>query len=148
MEQAWIVWTIIAAIFAIGEIFTAGFFLFWFAIGAAVAALFAWSGLGSGYQLGAFVVVSTVLVFFTRRFAEKFTKKQPPGIGADRMIGKIGIVLEDIDNLENIGLVRIDKEEWRAESEDGNKIEKGARIEVCEIDGAHVIVKPVKEGAQ
>ncbi len=35
--QPWWVWMVLAAVFLIAEIFTAGFFLLWFSIGSAVA---------------------------------------------------------------------------------------------------------------
>ena len=53
--QIWWIWMAIAALFIIGEIFTQGFFLLWFGIGAAVAGVLAILGLGVGWQLGAFV---------------------------------------------------------------------------------------------
>ena len=89
----WWIWMIIAAFFVVAEIFTAGFFLLWFGVGAAVAGVMALFDLGFGWQLGAFVIVSGTLFIVSRRFADKFTKKQPPGIGADRFIGKEGLVL-------------------------------------------------------
>jgi len=136
---------IIAALFVVGEIFTAGFFLLWFGIGAAVAGVLALFGLGFGWQLGAFVLVSGVLFVVSRRFAEKFSKKQPPGIGADRVIGRQGIVLEEIDNAKNIGRVRLKKEEWRAESETGEVIPLDYQVEVIRLDGTHLVVKKIKE---
>ena len=141
----WWIWMILAAICIIGEIFTAGFFLLWFGIGALVAGLLALLGLGAGWQWAAFVVVSGVLFVVSRRFAERFTKKQPPGIGADRFIGKRGIVLEEIDNAKNTGRVRIDKEEWRADSDTGEKIPAGTHIEVVRLEGTHVVVRPLGE---
>jgi membrane protein implicated in regulation of membrane protease activity len=143
--KIYIVWFIFAAIFIVGEIFTAGFFLACFGIGAIIAGVLAMIGLNSVWQWAAFVVVSGILFAVSRRFAEKFTKKQPPGIGADRFIGKEGIVLEDIDNAENTGSVRIDKEIWRADSETGKIIKKGRRIVVVRLDGTHVVVKPEEE---
>jgi membrane protein implicated in regulation of membrane protease activity len=143
--KIWWIWMIIAAFFVVGEIFTAGFFLLWFGIGAAVAAIVAALGFGPGWQLGSFVVVSGVLFVVSRRFAERFSKKQPPGIGADRFIGKEGVVLEEIDNVKNTGRVRLKKEEWRADSETEEVIPEGARVEVIRLDGTHLVVKLVKE---
>ena len=143
--KIWYIWMIIAALFVVGEIFTAGFFLLWFGIGAAVAGLLALFGLGFGWQLGAFVLVSGVLFVVSRRFAEKFSKKQPPGIGADRVIGRQGIVLEEIDNVKNTGRVRLKKEEWRAENETGEVIPIGSQVEVIRLDGTHLVVKQKKE---
>lgn len=143
--KIWWIWMIIAAFFVLGEIFTAGFFLLWFGIGAAVAGLLAMFGLSFGWQLGAFVVVSGVLFVVSRRFAERFSKKQPAGIGADRFIGLRGIVLEEIDNDKNTGRVRLKKEEWRADSETGEVIPVGKKVEVTRIDGTHIVVKTLKE---
>jgi membrane protein implicated in regulation of membrane protease activity len=136
---------IIAGIFIVGEIFTAGFFMLWFGIGALVAAILAMLGLGAGWQLGAFAIVSIVLFIISRGFAEKLSKKQPPGIGADRFIGKEGIVLEEIDNVNNTGRVRMKKEEWRADSETDEVIPVGQRVEVVRLDGTHLVVKIKKE---
>jgi len=143
--KIWYIWMIIAALFVVGEIFTAGFFLLWFGIGAAVAGVLAIFGLEFGWQLGSFVLVSGVLFVVSRRFAEKFSKKQPPGIGADRVIGKEGIVLEEIDNAKNIGRVRLKKEEWRADSETGEVIPVENKVEVIRLDGTHLVVKKIKE---
>jgi len=141
----WWIWMIIAAFFVVAEIFTAGFFLLWFGVGAAVAGVMALLGLGFGWQLGAFVIVSGTLFIASRRFAEKFTKKQPPGIGADRFIGKEGLVLEEIDNIKNTGRVRLKKEEWRADSVGGEIIPVGTQVEVVRLDGTHLVVKETKE---
>ncbi len=137
---------VIAAAFIIGEIFTLGFFLLWFGIGAAVAGILAIFGLGGSWQWGAFAVVSGVLFVLSRRFAERFSKKQPPGIGADRFIDKKGVVLEEVDNIKNSGRIRIGKEEWRAESDTGEVILVGKMVEVTRLVGTHVVVKTLKEG--
>lgn len=143
--KIWWIWMAIAALFIVGEIFTQGFFLFWFGIGAAVAGVLALLGLSFGWQLGAFVVVSGVLFLVSRRFAERFSKKQPPGIGADRFVGLEGIVIEEIDNAKNTGQVRVQKDEWRADSETGETIPEGARIVVARLDGTHLVVRIKKE---
>lgn len=143
--KIWWIWMIIAAFFVLGEIFTAGFFLLWFGIGAAVAGLLAMFGLSFGWQLGAFTVVSGVLFVVSRRFAERFSKKQPAGIGADRFVGLRGIVLEEIDNDKNTGRVRLKKEEWRADSETGEVIPAGKKVKVSKMDGTHIVVKTLKE---
>jgi len=142
----WLIWMAVAAVFIIGEIFTLGFFLLWFGIGAAVAGILAIFGLGGSWQWGAFAVVSGVLFVLSRRFAERFSKKQPPGIGADRFIDKKGVVLEEVDNIKNTGRIRMGKEEWRAESDTGEVILVGKMVEVTRVVGTHVVVKTLKEG--
>lgn len=143
--KIWWIWMALAALCVVGEMFTAGFFLLWFGVGAAVAGLLAILGLSFPWQLAAFVVVSGVLLGVSRRFADRFSKKQPPGIGADRFIGLKGLVLEDIDNVENSGRVRLQKEEWRADSDGDEVIPVGARVEVVRLDGTHLVVKRIEE---
>ena len=143
--KIWWIWMALAAVFVVGEMFTAGFFLLWFGVGAAAAGLMALLGLSFPWQLGAFVVVSGVLLAVSRRFADRFSKKQPPGIGADRFIGLKGLVLEEIDNSTNMGRVRLQKEEWRADSDGDEVIPVGARVEVIRLDGTHLVVKRIKE---
>ena len=124
MLDTWLIWVILSAAFIIGEIFTAGFFILWFGVGALAAALVAYLGLNSGWQWGVFVIVSAILLAISRKFADRFAGKQPPGIGADRNLGKEGIVLEDIDNMKNTGRIRVEEEEWRAKSESNEVIPK------------------------
>jgi membrane protein implicated in regulation of membrane protease activity len=142
----WWIWGILAALFIVAEILTAGFFLLWFGVGAGVAALLAYLNLGMAWQLVAFIVVSLVLFIWSRRFADRVTVEQPPGIGADRLVGRTGMALENIDNSKNTGRVRLDREEWRAESETGAVITSGAPIEVTRVSGAHVVVKVLEQG--
>jgi membrane protein implicated in regulation of membrane protease activity len=144
--QIWWVWMAIAAFFVVAEIFTMGFFLLWFGVGAAVAGVLALAGLGPGWQLGSFIVVSAVLFAVSRRFAERFTKKQPPGVGADRFVQEKGVVIEQIDNFKNTGRVRIGKDEWRADSQTDEVIPAGKTVEVARVDGTHLVVRIVKEG--
>ena len=48
--KLWWIWIIIAAFFAISEVFTAGFFILWFGVGALVAGLLALLGVGIIWQ--------------------------------------------------------------------------------------------------
>jgi inner membrane protein len=137
---------ILAAVFIVGEIFTAGFFLLPFGVGAAIAGLVSLLGGGTIWQLGVFVVSSLVLFLVSRRFAERVSKEQPPGIGADRFIGKECVVLEEINNLDNTGRVRMGKEEWRAESENSDTIAPDTRVTVTSISGTQLVVRPLEEG--
>ena len=136
---------ILAAILLIAELFTAGLFLIWFSIGAAAAGILALLDVGRPAQLVVFMIVSGILFVFGRRFAEQVTQKQPPGIGADRFIGKIGTVIDVIDNQANTGRIRIDQDIWRANSESGEIIREGEQVKVVRIDGTRAIVIAIKE---
>lgn len=136
----WWIWIILAAVFLVAEIFTAGFFIFWFGIGAAAAGLLALLGLNILWQWLVFIVISGSLLIVSRRFAERFTNKQPPGIGADRFIGTTGVVLEEINSAQNTGRVRVEKDEWRADSETDATIARGTWVVVTRVEGTRLIV--------
>ncbi|TLD40209.1 MAG: putative activity regulator of membrane protease YbbK [Candidatus Jettenia ecosi] len=141
----WWIWMVFAAIFIISEIFTAGFFLLWFGIGAVVAGILAVLGMSAGWQWGVFIGISAVLFITSRRFAERFTIQQPSGVGADRFLGEKGIVLEEIDAIKNTGIVRIRNEHWRSDSYTNETIPVGKRVEVVKVVGTHLVVKILSE---
>ena len=72
MEQMEIIWLALMAVLLIIEIMTLGLTTIWFAAGALFAFLTALLGLNQGIQIGVFVVVSVVLLFFTRPWAVKY----------------------------------------------------------------------------
>ena len=136
-------WVVIAMFFLITEIFTAGFVLACFGVGAAAAAILAFLGASPVWQFGAFAIVSAIAVALSRRFADRVTGDRGAGIGVagDRMLGKRGIVIEAIDPAEAKGLVRVEAEEWRAHSIDGSRIDKGLAVEVLGVEGTHLNVR-------
>lgn len=137
------IWLAAAVALSVAEIFTAGFFLLPFGIGAAVAAALSAFGIELGWQWAAFVGVSVLLLFTLRRFAERITHEPPVKVAGDRLIGKEGGVIERIDNSANTGRVRVDREEWLADTIDDAICEVGARIKVVAVEGAHLVVEPV-----
>jgi membrane-bound ClpP family serine protease len=145
LGPAWMWWVLLAAACVVIEIFTAGFFVLWFGVGAAAAAVVAWMELSGTWQGVTFVVVSGVCVALSRPFAKRIMKEEGIKVGPDRLLEKEGIVLENIDMDAGSGKVRVENEEWRAISEEGEIIEAGAKIQVLRIEGTHLIVI-LKEG--
>jgi membrane-bound ClpP family serine protease len=145
LGPAWMWWVLLAAACVIIEIFTVGFFVLWFGVGAAAAAVVAWMELSGTWQGVTFVVVSGVCVALSRPFAKRIMKEEGIKVGPDRLLEKEGIVLENIDMDAGSGKVRVENEEWRAISEEGEIIEAGAKIQVLRIEGTHLIVI-LKEG--
>lgn len=138
----WQFWIILAGIFFIIEMATIGFLVFWFGIGALIAMIVSLFTSSIAIQTTVFVLSSTVLLFFTRPFVNKFTNKDAEvQTNAYSIIGKRGIVIKDIDPIEGKGQVKIGTEVWSAKSADDRKIEKGLEVEVLEIDGVKAVVK-------
>jgi len=135
-------WTVFALVMGIGEIFTAGFFLLPFAIGAGAAAILAWIGAAVIAQWLVFFGVSIFSMAFLRRFIERQDEGEQPILGANRWVSTLGIVLEDIDPDSGSGMVRVQSEEWRATAP--QPISKGTRIIVTEVSGTRLVVEPIE----
>lgn len=137
-------WAAMALIFLIAEIFTSGFFLVCFGIGAAAAALLAYFGVDPLWQVTAFIVVSGIAVLLTRPITRRLNEQQKNFVGSDRVLEKQAIVLAEINPALGAGMVRVDAEEWRATSEDGRTIPQGAIVQVLRIDGTRLVVRPIQ----
>lgn len=133
-------WVIVAILLAIGEIFTVGFFLICFGIGAAVAAMAAFLGLGPLWQLATFVAASGAALLLVRPLANRVSPLANP-VGIDRLVGRQGIVVETIDPARGSGVVRVDHEAWSADSVDGTPYAAGTMVQVVAIEGAHLQVR-------
>ena len=138
----WQFWLILSGIFFVIEAFTVGFLVFWFGIGAILAMIVSFFTDNIFIHSGLFLISSTVLLFFTRPFVNKFTKNNDKvNTNAFSIIGKKGIVTQTIDPITGQGQVKIGTEVWSAKSSDDQKIDKGMEIEVININGVKAIVK-------
>lgn len=147
-EQWRWIWLGAALLFGIGEMGTPGaFFLAPFAVGAVVASALAFADVGIAGEWAAFVGVSVAALVAMRPLARRLDRAGgADGIGSRRLIGRTGIVLEEILPGE-LGVVRVNREEWRAESADNTPFSEGASIRVTEVEGTRVIVTTNKEHA-
>lgn len=144
MQEAipWI-WAVMALLFLAGEIFTPGFVLACFGIGAGAASITSFAGYGLGWQLAVFGAVSALAVVLSRPFAERVSNPNVNTVGIDRVIGRPGLVLEAIEPDLARGLVRVERETWSADSVDGAPIAKGADVVVVAVEGARLKVRPI-----
>lgn len=140
----WHIWLIIAGVCLIIEMITTGFFIFWFGLGALITMIVSFIFPDNLLlQTTVFVVSSTLLIFLTKPFVEKFTKSDKKvKTNAYSIIGKKGIVTQDINPTHGIGQIKVAGEVWSAKTSDGSIIEKGSQIEVIEIDGVKAVVEP------
>lgn len=145
MMENWLswAWVVMAVVLAIAEIFTAGFFLICFGIGAAVAALSSFFGVPPLGQFAIFVATSGVVLLLLRPFANRVTNSNAQLVGIDRLLGQQGLVMEPIDPASGQGLVRVNHESWSADSADGVPIAVGVTVLVVGIEGTHLKVRIV-----
>ena len=140
--EDWLLWLILAVVFAVGEIATLGFFLAPFAGGAAVAAVVSAIGLPFIGSLAVFLVVAVILLAALRPLARSH-RRMPPALrtGTAALVGKSATVVERIANQEGVGCVKIDGDVWTARAYmEEETYEPGTRVQVVEIRGATALV--------
>lgn len=147
MEQMEIIWLALTAVLLIIEIVTLGLTTIWFAAGALFAFFAALLGMNQGIQIGVFVVVSVVLLFFTRPLAVKYLNTKTIKTNTEALVGKTARVIVDINNLKSQGQVVINGLEWTARSFDDTVVFKiGDAVTIVGIEGVKLIVEGQKKG--
>ena len=141
----WQIWLVIAGVCLVIEIMTAGFLVFWLAIGALISMIVSLFTDSILIQTAVFVISSAILIFATKPFVKKFAKTKDVKTNAFSIIGQNGIVTKEIDSINAKGQVKIDGETWSAVGKDDMDIPKGTEVEVLEIKGVKAVVTPVKK---
>lgn len=139
----WQIWLIASGIFFVIEIFTVGFLIFWLGVAALIAMLISFITDSVILQTAVFVISSGLLIFATRPLANKIAGKETTPTNVYSLIGKRGIVVEDIDWQKGTGQVKIEGELWSAKTNEQINILKGTEVEVENIEGVKVFVKPI-----
>ena len=149
-EWLWIFWAVLGAILIVAEIFTSGFVLLWFGIGALVAALLSIAGIDSlAIQFLAFAIVSSSLTAASRTIFLKYFSREQTGqslrSGVDALPGKIGTVVTSSRGALQEGAVKVFGSTWTAYPAPGEPpLEAGERVCVESIEGASIYVKRVE----
>src|SRR2546422_10829410 len=148
----WIFWVVLGAILVIAEIFTTGFVLLWFGIGALAAGLAGLIGIHSiPLQFLIFAVVSIALTAASRTiFVNYFSREKTGGdlkSGVEALPGKIGTVVTSSRGALHEGAVKVFGSTWTAYPVDGeDPLEAGDRVEVQRVQGASIYVRRVEHG--
>ncbi|MBE5952111.1 MAG: NfeD family protein [Lachnospiraceae bacterium] len=139
------VWLAIFILLIIAECATVGLVSIWFAGGALVAMFLAMAGVPSGWQIVAFLIVSLLLLIFTRPFAMKHFNKKKTKTNYQSVIGTVVRITERVDNFNQTGAAMTDGKEWTARSAEDNVIlEKDDAAVVVAVEGVKLMVKPVE----
>jgi membrane protein implicated in regulation of membrane protease activity len=148
MNWAPYLWFIAGALFIVAELFTSGFVLVWFGIGALVAGLMAILHIGIGVQMVAFLVISSSLTIASRTIFERFFMRRAPGknlrTGVEALPGKIGVVVEPSRGALNEAAVKVFGAIWTAYPAAGElPLDVGEQVEVERVEGATLYVRRV-----
>ena len=118
----------------------------WFAGGAVFAFFAAVLGFSVQTQLVVFLIVSFILLLFTRPLAMRFVNRETVKTNVDGLIGRKAKVITKIDNNEPSGATVVDGQEWTARStDDAGTIPVGTHVVIKEVRGVKLMVEPVPE---
>ena len=114
----------------------------WFAVGALGATLTSLLTKDLAIEFLVFFAVSGIFLLFTRPLAKKVTKVDKSATNADMVIGKLGLVTQDIDPLAGTGRIEVMGGTWAAYTKQGQTIQKGATVKIVKISGVKLLVEP------
>ncbi len=144
--SAIIVWLVVLVLMLAVEIATMGLTTIWFAGGALIAFLMSLCHAPVIAQIIVFLIVSLILLIFTRPVAMKYFNKDRVKTNVEDIAGKQAIVVEEIDNIRGKGRATLGGQEWTARStQEGTVISVGTIVTVKEVQGVKLIVEANKE---
>ncbi len=139
-------WLVVIVAFVAIELNTMALTTIWFAGGALAAFFAAYAGFSIKAQLVVFLIVSLIMLIFTRPFASKFINKGTVKTNAAGLVGKKARVTAEINNPLSQGAAVVGGQEWTARTEEDDLIiPVGSMVRIKEIRGVKLIVEPIKE---
>jgi len=141
-------WFVAGVLFIIAEIFTPGFVLLWFGIGAIAAGILALLHLSLAVQMVAFLIISAALTVASRTIFEKFLIRSDQGrlfrTGIEALPGQVGVVVEESKGAMQEAAVKVYGSVWTAYPAAGEEpLRLGDQVEVDRVEGAVLYVRKV-----
>lgn len=141
-----IYWLIFFLILVGIEIATMALTTVWFAGGALAAFLLSLFGASLETQLIVFVIVSFVLLFFTRPWAVKHVNSHVEKTNVDSLIGKEARITSEVNNQMGTGTAVVNGQEWTARAmEEKDIYPEGTLVVIRKIRGVKLIVSKKQE---
>lgn len=135
-------WLLAVGVLLVLEMLTLGLTTIWFAGGAFVAFIASLCHAPVAIQILCFLVVSIVLLLFTRPIAEKYFNRNREKTNVDSLTGQQGRVLEEINGFLQTGKVLLNGMEWSAVGEKEDDVfGVNTKVTVVCVQGAHLVVK-------
>jgi len=128
----------------VGEMFTMDFSLACFGVGLFGAALVSFLGLGLGWQVAVFTLVSLALFVGMRPLALKHLYQNSKHIktNVEALIGRTALVTTAPDG-EGIGRVQLDGDSWRARFD--KTAQTNDQVLVKKLEGNTLFVVPIQQ---
>ena len=141
-----IFWLIAFGVLLLIEILTLGLTTIWFAAGALVAFLAAALNMPLLVQVIAFLVVSILMLIFTRPIMTKHLNAKTTKTNAESLVGEKARVLIPVNNLKSEGQVMVNGMEWTARStKDEVTFVKDEMLRIVGISGVKLIIEKLNK---
>jgi len=134
-------WVALVVIFAIIEVCTFGLTTVWFAIAALIMVFLSYLNIPLAVQVLIFLIISALLLIFTRPLAIKKFKIGKVKTNVDSLVGKQVLVTKAISEFEK-GEVKLNGLIWAARSNNNTAITEGTKCEVLGVEGVQLIICP------
>lgn len=148
------IWLTIAVLFSIIEftVLAGTFVLLPFAVSAFVTSILGFYDVPIEIQWFVFIFGGAALWIVIYRRLQKFVGENEiaPGVGAERLLGRMGIVTIaiDPDDTDRHGRVTVDGEVWGALAAADTRLAEGAKVTVTAMHGTRVMVEPFDPSAE
>ena len=137
-----ILWLIVLVAAIVIEAMTMGLTSIWFSGGALTAMIVELLNGSISLQIIMFLIISLILLFYTRPIAVKYFNQKREKTNLDTVIGRTAVVSIPIHNLKETGQVILDGKEWTARSNDSSKqFDKDVLVKVVSIRGVKLMVE-------
>ena len=137
-------WAIALVVLLIIEGATAQLVTIWFAAGSFLMIFAALLKCPLWLQIVLFVVVSLLLLIFTRPILKKKFPSKKERFNSDAIIGEKAVVTQPVSEMEK-GAVKVKGLEWSAAPEKNQSFNAGDICIIKEIKGATVIIAPIEK---
>jgi membrane protein implicated in regulation of membrane protease activity len=134
----WLGLFLLAVIF---EAATVDFVAIWFAVGSIPAFILALIDAPVWLQVSVFLIITIILIAFTRPYMLKYFKKNQIKTNVYTMIGKTAVVSEAITP-NTVGSVKVRGQVWSAIA--SASIPVGTEVRILEIEGVKLIVETIE----
>lgn len=140
--EIWHIWIIVALVFFIIEMFTAGFAIACLSFGGIAAAIAALCGAGIKMQFLWFAILTFIAFIAVRPLILKIfykDKGETVKTGIDALIGREARVSQTIDPESGSGRVAVDGDDWKAKASE--RIEQGEKVIIEKVESVILTVK-------
>lgn len=139
------VWLILVIAFVVIEIATVGLTCIWFAGGSLAGMLLSMLNVDTLWQVIGAIVVTVVLLVFTRPFVVKYVTQKQAKTNYEQLIGQTICIQETVDNLAQTGSALVNGQEWTVRAANETVLQVGTIAKIVEISGVKLMVEQYKE---